>query len=138
MTSLKLSGLKLLTLKKIIYVAVPSGTLPLTLNPTLSHLTGENKNIFLMGDSNINLLNCENNPESNDFLQMLNSYFFLSYILQPTRITEISATLIDDIFANSHSIDAISGNLVLKMSDHLPQFLIVDNIKVNYKILNYF
>ena len=91
-----------------------------------------------MGDSNINLLNCENNPESNYFLQMLNSYFFLSYILQPTRITESSATLIDDIFANSYSIDAISGNLVLKMSDHLPQFLIVDNIKVNYKVLNYF
>ena len=34
-------------------------------------------------------------------------------------------------------MDAISGNLVLNISDHLPQFLIVD-IKVNYKILNYF
>ena len=77
-----------------------------------------------MGDFNINLLNCENyNPESNDFLQMLNSYFFLPYILQPTRITERSATLIDNIFANSYSMDAISGNLVLKISDHLPQFL---------------
>ena len=69
---------------------------------------------------------------------MLNSYFFLPYILQPTRITERSATLIDNIFANSYSMDAISGNLVLDISDHLPQFLIVDDIKVNYKILNYF
>jgi len=35
-------------------------------------------------------------------------------------------------------MDAISGNLVLGISDHLLQFLIVDDIKVNYKILNYF
>lgn len=69
---------------------------------------------------------------------MLNSYFSLPYILQPTRITERSATLIDNIIANSHSMDAISGNLVLGISDHLLQFLIVDDNKVNYKILNYF
>ena len=31
----------------------------------------------------------------------------------------------------------ISGNLVSKISDRLPQFLIVDNLKVNYKVLNY-
>ena len=78
------------------------------LESSLSHLTRENKNIFLTGDFNINLLNCENNPGSNDFLQMLDSYFFLPYILQPTRITERSATLIDNIFTNSYSMDAIS------------------------------
>ena len=49
-----------------------------------------------MGDLNINLLNCESHPESNDFLLMLNSFFPLPYILQPTRITEKSATLIDN------------------------------------------
>ena len=91
-----------------------------------------------MGDLNINLLNCESKPESNDFLHMLNSYFFLPYILQPTRITERFATLIDNTFANSYSMDAITGNLVLTISDHLPQFLIIDDIKVKYKILNYF
>ena len=35
-------------------------------------------------------------------------------------------------------MNAISGNLVSKISDHLPQFLIVDNLKVNYKVLNYY
>ena len=34
-------------------------------------------------------------------------------------------------------MNAISVNLVSKISDHLPQFLIVDNLKVNYKVLNY-
>ena len=104
----------------------------------LSQLTRENKNIFIMGDFNINLLTCENHPESNDFILMLNSFFLLPYILQPTRITERSATLIDNIFANTYSMNAISGNLVSKISDHFPQLLIVDNIKVNYKILNYY
>ena len=91
-----------------------------------------------MGDFNINLLNCESHPESNDFLLMLNSYFLLPYILQPTRITEKSATLMDNVFANIYAMNAISGNLVSQISDHLPQFLIVDNLKANYKILNYY
>ena len=104
----------------------------------LSQLTRENKNIFIMGDFNINLLTCESHPESNDFILMLNSFFLLPYILQPTRITERSATLLDNIFANTYSMNAISGNLVSKISDHLPQLLIVDNIKVNYNILNYY
>ena len=69
---------------------------------------------------------------------MLKSFFLLPYILQPTRITERSATLIDDIFANTYAMNAISGNLVSKISDHLPQLLIVDNRKVNYKVLNYY
>ena len=98
------------------------------LKSSLSCLTRENKNIFLMGDFHINLLNCESKPESNDFLHMLNSYFFLPYILQPTRITERSPTLIDNIFGNSYSMDVISGNLVLKISDHLPLFWIIDDI----------
>ena len=35
-------------------------------------------------------------------------------------------------------MNAISGNLVSEISDHLTQFLIVDNLKVNYKVLNYY
>ena len=46
------------------------------LESTLSQLTSENKSIFIMGNFNINLLNCESHPESNDFLLMLNSFFF--------------------------------------------------------------
>ena len=34
-------------------------------------------------------------------------------------------------------MNVISGNLVSKISD-LPQFLSVDSLKVNYKVLNYY
>ena len=51
------------------------------LESTLSQLTSENKSIFIMGNFNINLLNCESHPESNDFLLMLNSllFYLISY-----------------------------------------------------------
>ena len=49
----------------------------------LSQLSKENKNIFIKGDFNSNLQNCESHPESNDLLLMLNSYFPLTHILQP-------------------------------------------------------
>ena len=64
--------------------------------------------------------------------------FFVLYILKPTCVSERSAILTATIFANTSSINAIRGNLVSKISVHLPPLLTVDNIKVNYKILNYY
>ena len=67
---------------------MPIDTLPYSpvrlkehLESTLSQLTSENKSIFIMGNFNINLLNCESHPESNDFLLMLNSllFYLISY-----------------------------------------------------------
>ena len=104
----------------------------------LHNLARENKNIFLLGDFNINVLNCANHPASENFLNMLNSNYLLPYILQPTRVTDSSATLIDNIFANTFNFNALSGNLVTKISDHFPQFLIIEDLKVNYASLNYY
>ena len=56
---------------------------------------------------------------------------FIPYILQPTRITSHSKTLIDNIFTNITLPDSISGNLTATISNHLPQFLIVPNIFSN-------
>ena len=97
----------------------------MTLKPfesILSQLSRENRNIILTADFNINLLNCESHPESNDFSLMLNSYFLLPYILQPTRITERSATLIDNIFSNTYAANITSGNLVLRTQIIFPNF----------------
>ena len=55
--------------------------------------------------------------------------------MEATRITEGSATLIDYVFADTYATNAMGGNLVSQISDHLPQFLIVDNLKVNYKVI---
>lgn len=44
--------------------------------------------------------------------------------MQPTRITDHSATLIDNIFFNSLEHFTISANLCYELTDYLPDFLI--------------
>jgi len=51
---------------------------------------------------------------------------FNLHILQPTRITDHSQTLIDNIFFNSLSHHTISGNIIYDIGDHLPNFLIIN------------
>ena len=55
----------------------------------------------------------------------------LPYIIQPTRITSHSKSIIDNIFSNYISQEIISGNLTSTISDHLPQFLIAPHIFSN-------
>lgn len=55
------------------------------------------------------------------------SYDFSPHILQPTRITDHTATLIDISF-NSNEFVATSDNLVGDLPDHLPNFLILNKL----------
>ena len=98
------------------------------LNEVLHKLSKENKTIFLLGDFNINLLNYDIHLSTNEFLDSLSSHYFLSYILQPSRVTTNSKTLIDNIFFNMAVPSIISGNFTASISDHVPQFLVAPNI----------
>ena len=91
----------------------------------------KNKTIFLLGDFTINLLNYGIHPPTNEFLDSLSSYYFLPHILQPSRVTTNSKTLLDNIFSNMAVPNIISGNLTASISDHLPQFLVASNIFFN-------
>ena len=53
---------------------------------------------------------------------------FLPHIIQTTRVTSNSKTLIDSIFSNILNPDSVSGNLTVTVSNHLSQFLIGSNI----------
>ena len=75
-----------------------------------------------MGDFNFDLLNYETGTGSAGFVNSIVQFGFLPLIHQPTRITGRSATIIDNIFANNFEHESMSGNLLLKISDHLPQF----------------
>ena len=77
------------------------------LNKLLENISKEQKSIFLLGDFNVNLLNEHN--QTNEFLDSLASNSFIPLILQPTRITSHSTTLIDNIFSNVIDPDIISG-----------------------------
>ena len=86
----------------------------------------EGKNLFLLGDFNVNLMNSPYDIQTGHFFDILTSNLMVPYITLPTRITTSSTTLIDNIFSNSlNSRDGVSGNLTSKMSDHYAQFLII-------------
>ena len=61
----------------------------------------------------------------------MGSYDLLPQIMLPTRITDNSKTLIDNIFLDSCRFLPISGNLTYHISDHLPQFMLLKNTKIN-------
>ena len=69
-------------------------------------------------------MNYESHSPTEQFTNNVTTYCFQPHILQPTRITDHTATLIDNIYFNSLEHDCISGNLVSNISDRLPNFLI--------------
>ena len=97
----------------------------------LKKLTLENKSSIITGHFNLNLIKYMQNTGVNKFLEKILSNNFIPQITLPTRITEKIATLIDDIFTNSytHNCNCVSGNITSYISDYLPQFLIIENLK---------
>ena len=94
------------------------------ISPVLDQISAENKTIILLGDFNIDLIKCCTDISSSEFFNLVSSHNLLPYITLPTRITDRSQTLIDNIFSNTTSTKIISGNLTSAISDHLPQFFI--------------
>ena len=99
------------------------------LNESLSKINRENKKVFLAGDFNFDLLKHATNPNIGNFLQMMLNNGYQPCITEPTRIINGNKpSLIDNIFSNS--VEAcISGNIFDKITDHLPSFVIVENVK---------
>ena len=97
--------------------------------PLLSKIKAEGKVTFLAGDFNVNLVKYNQNKGTAEFLEHLFSNNFTLHITLPTRSTLTSQTPIDNIFLNSQSHRSVSGNLTTSISDHLPQFIILENFK---------
>ena len=70
------------------------------LRKILENVSEEQKSIFLLRDLNVNLLNYNEHNQSDEFLDSLVSNSFIPLILQPTRTTSHSNTIIDNIFSN--------------------------------------
>ena len=97
----------------------------------LEKVSVENKEVYLMGDFNINLLNYQSNRETANFLNNMHSNSLVPYITPSTHSTSRSKTLTGDIFFNEINEAAISGNLITDISDHHAQFLITSKILEN-------
>ena len=92
------------------------------MNTQPEKLTSENKLSIITGDFNLNLIKCMQNTGVNQLLENILSNNLIPQITLPTRITEKTAALIDNIFTNSykHNSNCLSGNITPYISDHLP------------------
>ena len=88
--------------------------------------------VFLTDKYNVDLSKYQQHFPTNELVDSLVSPIFLPYIIQPTRVTSVSKTIINNIFSNIFSTNIISGNLAATISDHLPQFLIPPEIFRNF------
>lgn len=87
----------------------------------------------IMGDFNIDLLKVDEDDETCQFFDLMSSNGFRPLILQPTRVTLSSATLIDNIFINDMQTTSTGGNITTSISDHFPQFCSIDIFEKNKK-----
>ena len=95
------------------------------LEPLLNKIALENKECIIMGDININLLKIDNNTAYDNVFNTFLSNNYSPFVLQPTRLR--SKTLIDNIYFNSLNYDSFSGNILVEISDHLMQYLVLEN-----------
>ena len=84
-----------------------------------------NKNVYLCGDFNIDLLQHDTNNVTNNFIDHLYSFGLHPLITRPTIITSHSKTLTDNILTTNLS-DIRSGLIINYLSDHLPIFPIFE------------
>ena len=66
----------------------------------LSSSLAANKYVFILGDHHINLLTYNSHTPTCDFVSVLLSQHYLPYIIHPTRVSDHSSTIIDNIFSN--------------------------------------
>ena len=92
------------------------------LNNTFEILNKSNRELYIMGDFNINLLNTNSHEKSNDFVELMYSHNLYPLINKPTRISSTTATIVDNIFCNCIDNTINYGVIIADISDHLPNF----------------
>ena len=71
-----------------------------------------------MGDFNINILNCDSDKDTTDFIDTMHPHY-----IPPAA----SKTVTDNIFCNDFTKKNSAGNILTSISDHLTQYLLISN-----------
>ena len=94
-----------------------------SLSSIVERINSENKDVIIVGDTNIDLIKSNTNKETSDFLDCMISNDLFPKITIPTRVTHTSATLIDHIYTNNKNPTTIAGTLKTDISDHFSNFI---------------
>ena len=92
------------------------------LSEITSKISNENKESYIMGDFNIDLLKFQTHGKTNDFIESMISKGYLPLITKPTRVTTYSATLSDHIYSNATSQNYDSRIIISDVADHFGTF----------------
>ena len=115
------------------------------LSALLNQLNKSDREIYILGDYNIDLLKYDNHSLTTDFVNAMFSMSFIPLVNRPTRVTDSSATIIDNIFTNTVHMDkCVTGILPTDITDHFPVFHLVNHQIVEkhpeqhrtYRVLN--
>ena len=82
--------------------------------------------VLLHGDFNINLLSCQSNRMSNEFLSSVLSNNLAVTVIKPTRVGATLTTLIDNIFVDNSVNLKYSGVILSNISDHFSMLNIIE------------
>ena len=100
------------------------------LKATPNKIKNRNKHIIIGGDFNYDLLKYEHNKYINEFLNTMSSNFLQPCITKPTRIVKYNRpSMVDNIFVNIYDKGIHSGNIIDKITDHLPNFVVIKNLR---------
>ena len=100
----------------------------LNLSDILDSIGEERKLSYIMGEFNLDLLKCDEHAPTLEYLNVLYANSYLPMITRPTRVTQKSATLIDNIFTNNASSTDhyLNGILLNDITDHFPVYHITN------------
>ena len=92
---------------------------------TFQTFKDKNYDIIIGGDMNIDLLKIKEKEFVNEYFDMIVSSGFCPRIALPVRISNSSATLIDNFLCKitKQSSHSIAGILLTSLSDHFPYFI---------------
>ena len=82
---------------------------------------------YVCGDYNIDLLKVKTSKHYDEHFDEIISQGFILKIKLPTRISEHSSTLIDNIFTSNIDKKESSGILMNQISDHQMIFTLIEN-----------
>ena len=104
------------------------------LETNLKKIASENKEVYICGDFNVDLLKLDDISNYQLYYNLLCNFGFLPLIVQPIRVVENQVpSLIDNIFCNNISEEINSGNIYLTLSEHFCQFASVKREKIDIK-----
>ena len=104
------------------------------LSSTFDKMQRESKYVYISGDFNVNIMpHLKGGLSIQEFKNIFSSNFCFSSINKPTRVTNHSASIIDNIYCNVpiQGSDYHAGVLTVSISDHYGIFCINNSSKIH-------